>query len=161
MPSPQRIAPFSYALEADLDVGDESIADARLIVLYNPDGDESWEGCFRCVGLIRADVDVEMVTDPLLAEVAWSWLTDALTNCDASYCHLNGTVTSQSSRCFGLLDKDDTAEIEIRASWTPEIRQCDQITSHLRAWEGLTFITAGQPFPDDQIVPLTTRRLNS
>ncbi|MGB6050901.1 MAG: DUF3000 family protein, partial [Rhodococcus sp. (in: high G+C Gram-positive bacteria)] len=82
---PQRLAPFSYAIGAEVahpdgdDVGEQSDGDAfgRLILLYDPDGDEAWNGTMRLVAYIQADVDETLASDPLLPEVGWSWLVDA------------------------------------------------------------------------------------
>src|SRR6201997_711563 len=90
---PQRLAPFSYALGAevkhpDLEVGgldleivperSEGDAFGRLILLYDPDGADAWDGTIRLVAYIQADLDPSEAIDPLLPEVAWSWLVDAL-----------------------------------------------------------------------------------
>ena len=83
---PQRLAPYSYALGAevkhpDLDIVPErSEGDAfgRLILLYDPDGSDAWDGTIRLVAYIQADLDSSEAIDPLLPEVAWSWLVDAL-----------------------------------------------------------------------------------
>ena len=78
IPAPQRIAPFSAAVTADVLVGDDEVGNGRLVLLHDPAGNDAWQGTFRCVTFARADVDPEMVTDPLLARVGWSWLLDAL-----------------------------------------------------------------------------------
>ena len=70
MPAPQRIAPFSAAVAADVLVGGEEVGSGRLVLLHDPAGNAAWEGTFRCVTFARADVDPEMVTDPLLAQEA-------------------------------------------------------------------------------------------
>lgn len=159
IPAPQRIAPHAIALEADVsERRDHIIGNARLIVLHNPAGVSAWNGTFRCVSLIRADVDIEMVTDPLLAEVGWSWLLDALHDSSAGYHDASGTVTAQSSRSFGdLASEPDRAELEIRASWSPIINQPEEIIPQLRAWQSLACQTAGlAPLPV-QITPLINR----
>ena len=83
---PQRLAPFSYALGAEVKhpetaiVPETSEGDAfgRLILLHDPDGSEAWDGTMRLVAYIQADLDSSEAVDPLLPEVAWSWLVDAL-----------------------------------------------------------------------------------
>lgn len=63
-----------------------------------------------------------MAADPLLPDVSWSWLTDALDNHGASVTHLAGTVTASYGRSFGDMAGDgDTAEVELRSSWTPRL----------------------------------------
>ena len=70
IPAPQRIAPFSAAITADVLVGGEEVGSGRLVLLHDPAGNAAWQGTFRCVTFARADVDPEMVTDPLLARSA-------------------------------------------------------------------------------------------
>ena len=100
IPSPQRIAPHSVAIAADVMSGNEELGNGRLVLLHDPAGVEAWEGEYRCVTFARAEVDLEMVTDPFLAEVGWSWLTDALEAHHAPYVAASGTVTAAGS---GLL----------------------------------------------------------
>ena len=78
MPAPQRIAPWSSALSADVTVDDTDVATGRIILLHDPEGNDAWGGTFRCVAYARAEIEVDLVSDPLLAGVGWSWLTDAL-----------------------------------------------------------------------------------
>lgn len=83
---PQRLAPYSHAVGAEVlhpdsdVVAEQSEGDAfgRLILLFDPDGDEAWNGTMRLVAYIQADLDEAVAADPLLPEVAWSWLVDAL-----------------------------------------------------------------------------------
>lgn len=72
---PQRLAPHAYALEAAVVDGEEDLADGRLILLHDPSGHDAWQGTFRLVTLVRAELEPEMAADPLLPEVCWSWLT--------------------------------------------------------------------------------------
>ena len=120
MPAPQRIAPHAFALSADVTVDGTDIGTGRIILLHDPDGNEAWDGTFRCVAYARAEIEVDMITDPMLAEVGWSWLTEALDAHGASYTAASGTVTRVATESFGGMAEDDgTAQIEIRASWTP------------------------------------------
>ena len=75
---PQRLAPFSYALGAEVRhpetaiVPERSEGDAfgRLILLHDPEGAEAWDGTMRLVAYIQADLDSSEAIDPLLPEVA-------------------------------------------------------------------------------------------
>lgn len=120
--SPQRLAPYALALEAEVRPGggDNTVAaSGRLVVLHNPAGDDTWQGDTRFVSYTQADVDFEMAADPLLADVGWSWLTDALRHAGARCTAVGGTVTTMTSRSFGELDDTpERAEIELRCSWT-------------------------------------------
>ena len=77
VPGPARIAPFSAALTAEVRTARRSVAAAelasgRFVVLFDPAGQEAWEGNFRLVTLVRATLEAEVGADPLLAEVAWT-----------------------------------------------------------------------------------------
>ena len=116
----QRLAPHAYALEAAVVDDDEDLADGRLVLLHDPAGHDAWQGTFRLVTLVRAELEPEMAADPLLPEVCWSWLTGALTARGLSYGEPSGTVTRASSHYFGgLAERPAASQIEIRASWTP------------------------------------------
>lgn len=100
-----------------------------------------------------------MVADPLLTEVGWSWLTDALARYDAAYTAPSGTVTAVSSRAFGAMSSDPPrAEVEIRASWTPLVASADDVTRHLMSWSELLCTTAGLPPLPAGVVVMSSRR---
>ena len=159
MPAPQRIAPFSAAVTADVLVGGEEVGSGRLVLLHDPAGNAAWQGTFRCVTFARADVDPEMVTDPLLAQVGWSWLLDALASHAADYEAPSGTVTSVASESFGgMAEEPPRAEIEVRASWTPQLVDGVGLAPHLAAWAELLCTTAGLPPLPPGVVPMPSRR---
>ncbi len=54
---PQRLAPHTYALEAAVVQEGEDLADGRLVLLHDPAGHEAWQGSFRLVTLVRAELD--------------------------------------------------------------------------------------------------------
>ncbi|MGO1385693.1 MAG: DUF3000 domain-containing protein [Arachnia sp.] len=144
--SPQRIAPHSIAISAELMQGDEEVASGRLILLHDPAGNEAWGGTYRIVSYARADVDLDMVADPLLPEVAWSWMQDALETHGASHRHLAGTVTASYGKAFGDMEgSEDRAEVEMRSSWTPTLGVRDPLVGHLHAWQDLLGLVAGTP----------------
>lgn len=155
IPAPQRIAPYAVAIAADVDSGEEEVGSGRLVLLYDPAGNPAWDGTFRCVTYARAEVDAEMVTDPLLAEVGWSWLLDALERHHARYTAPSGTVTAVASRSFGSMEGDpERAEVEIRASWTAVVTAGGDIASHVDAWQDLLCMVAGLPLLPDGVVPI-------
>jgi hypothetical protein len=162
--APQRLAPFAHALEATVLDGDEDLADGRLILLHDPAGHEAWQGSFRLVTLVRAELEPEMAADPLLPDVCWSWLTGALRARGLSYGEPGGTVTRASSHYFGgLAERPSTSQIEIRASWTPRegLGGVPDAASHLAAWCDLLCQIAGLPpvAPGDaSVVTLPQRR---
>ncbi|MFJ3926727.1 DUF3000 domain-containing protein [Streptomyces sp. NPDC090022] len=145
---PQRLAPHAYALEAAVVDGEDDLADGKLILLHDPAGHEAWHGTFRLVTLVRAELEPEMATDPLLPEVCWSWLTGALEARGLGYGEPSGTVTMASSHYFGGLgERRPATQIEIRASWTPRegAGGVPDTGAHLAAWCELLCQIAGLP----------------
>src|SRR5918997_5453538 len=66
IPAPQRLAPWAHAVgarvaEPDGEDDEIEIATARFIVLFDPDGHESWSGTTRCVGYLSAGTDEPLV----------------------------------------------------------------------------------------------------
>lgn len=159
IPAPQRIAPFAAAVTADVEVGGEEVGSGRLVLLHDPAGNAAWQGTFRCVTFARAEVDPEMVTDPLMGSVGWSWLIDALAAHEADYVAPSGTVTSVTSESFGgMAEEAPRAEVEVRASWTPVLADGAGLTPHLSAWAELLCTTAGLPPLPAGVVPMPSRR---
>ncbi|MGW1892822.1 DUF3000 domain-containing protein [Streptomyces sp. NPDC002004] len=164
--APRRLAPFAYALEATVVADGEDLADGRLVLLHDPAGHEAWQGTFRLVTLVRAELEPEMAADPLLPEVCWSWLTGALQARGLSYGQPSGTVTRAASHYFGgLSERPPASQIEIRASWTPRegMGGVPDTTAHLGAWCDLLCQVAGLPpagpAPDGgSVVSLPQRR---
>jgi DUF3000 family protein len=171
MPAPQRIAPFASALSADVTVDGHDVGTGRIVLLHDPAGNDAWEGTFRCVAYVRAEIDPEMANDPLLAEVGWTWLTEALSAHGASYVAPSGTVTKVSSESFGgMADEDASAQLEIRASWTPVPDLSTDaaalavspvptdISPHVEAWGELLCTASGLPPVPEGVAPLPSRR---
>lgn len=106
IPSPAGLAPDSIAFAADVrpdSHGDSPFGTGRFILLHDPDEPDAWDGAWRIVTFAQAPLEPEIGTDPLLADVAWSWLTDALAERGASSRALAGTATKTVSRGFGSL----------------------------------------------------------
>lgn len=141
---PQRLAPWSYAVSADVHpIGAAELATGRLVLLYDPDGAEAWDGVFRLVAFASAELDPEMGVDPLLPAVGWSWLTDSLAERAAPFRAAGGTVTQTTSTRFGdLAGPQTTVEIELRASWTADTAD---MSPHLLAFVDVLCAAAGLP----------------
>src|SRR3954465_14199801 len=160
MPAPQRIAPYATALSADVTVDGEDPSTRRIILLRAPAGNDAWDGTFRCVGYARAEIDLEMITDPALADVGWSWLTEALAAHRASYAAASGTVTRVATDSFGAMSDDSgSAQVEIRASWTPQVAEGRlDIENHVEAWGELLCTAAGLPPVPEGVTAMPSRR---
>ncbi|MEN9735358.1 MAG: hypothetical protein RL129_68 [Actinomycetota bacterium] len=144
VPAPQKLAPFAMALSAEVT---EITATGRFVLLHDPKGQEGWGGEFRCVTFIRSAIDTEMANDPVLCDLGWSYLIDSLGKNDAKFSNPSGTVTKVSSASFGTLKGQvESNELEIRASWTPDIP--DKLVNHTKAWLETIEIACGlMPIP--------------
>jgi hypothetical protein len=159
--APARVAPFAVAIAGTIerpgfggvlpDAGVRPGAAApevtgRFVLLHDPEGQETWQGDFRVVVMVRADLDPSLGSDPFLARVAWDWLDEALSGSGARHTLRAGTVTRVASESFGEIDgRPSTLEVEVRASWTPEDASSG---SHLEAWSQLMCAVAGlEPRP--------------
>ncbi|MFC6287652.1 DUF3000 domain-containing protein [Nocardioides sp. GCM10027113] len=165
MPAPQRIAPYAAALSADVTVDETDVGTGRIILLHDPAGNEAWDGTFRCVAYVRAEVDLDLISDPLLAGVGWSWLTEALDGHGAAYAAASGTVTRVATESFGgMADEGGTAQVEIRASWTPRPRPDAaagtplDVAPHVEAWGELLCTAVGLPPVPEGVTAMPSRR---
>jgi hypothetical protein len=141
---PQRLAPWSYAVSADVRGPDgDELATGRLVLLHDPDGVEAWDGVLRLVAFASAEMDAQIGVDPMLPAVGWSWLTGALDEHAAAYRAAGGTVTQTTSTRFGdIAGPKTTVELEMRASWTADNAD---MTPHLKAFVDLICTAAGLP----------------
>jgi hypothetical protein len=146
LPAPRRIAPYAYAQSGDVQTSGDEIGTGRLVLLHDPAGNDAWQGTFRLVTFARADVDAEMASDPVLPQVGWSWLVEALSSKGASYVAPSGSVTTVRTEGFGGMEEDgSTAQLEIRASWTPLFGPGAGLAAHAQAWSELLCTVAGLP----------------
>lgn len=139
-PAGSRRGPGAPALPADA----SEIGWGSFVLLYDPAGQDGWAGPFRVVVYLRADLEPEIAADPLIGQVGWSWLTEALDARTSGYLHASGTVTRVVTEGFGVKDGDPPAtSFELRASWSPAGR--DDLGGHLAAWSDALCTAAGLP----------------
>ncbi|WP_125612799.1 DUF3000 domain-containing protein [Specibacter cremeus] len=156
VPAPSRLAPFAVALGAEVMSDGDELATGRFILLHDPDGSDLWEGTFRIVTYIRAELDADMGNDTLLGNVAWTWLVEALETRGAVHRNTGGTATRILSESFGALDtRPDTIDLELRASWTPH---GPEVRAHLEAWSDMVCSFAGLPPLPEGVTALAQRR---
>ncbi len=159
IPSPQGLAPDSLALAGDVrpeeDGIDSPYGTGRLILLHDPDEPAAWNGAWRIVCFAQAPLEHDIGVDPMLADVAWAWLMDALSSRGAGHHSASGTATKTISKGFGTLAAEgDGAQIELRASWSPQ----GPLASHIEAWAELVCMLAGLPPGSEGIEMLDARR---
>jgi len=159
IPAPGGLAAHSLALAADVRPTrqgiDSVLGTGRFVLLYDPDEPDAWGGPFRVVAYAQAPLETEIGIEPFIAEVAWSWLIDALDTRRARYTAASGTATKMLSTGFGeLAEQGDAAQLELRASWSP---LGPDMTPHVEAWCELLCMLAGLP-PSSEAISLTHRR---
>lgn len=157
--APTNLAPHSIALAADVaparHASDSDLGTGRFILLYDPSIPEAWGGAYRIVCFVQAPLETDIGIDPFLADVAWSWLVDALEAKGAHYTAASGTATKIISTGYGeLAAQGDGAQIEIRASWTPTDAD---VSAHVEGWGELLCMLAGLP-PAEGVSSLSARR---
>lgn len=160
MTAPSGLAPYAIAFAADVKPArhgsDSDLGTGRFLLLYDPEEPEEWGGAFRVVCFAQAPLETDIGLDPFVAEVAWSWLVDALKAHGAHYEAASGTATKIISSGFGALaEQGDGAQIELRASWTPLGRN---LASHLEGWGELLCMLAGLPPAGEGVSSLSARR---
>ncbi len=162
VPAPRTLAPYASAIAATVWVGDDEIASGRLILLYDPAGQTGWAGPLRVIAYIRADLDPDIAEDPLIGQVGWTWLTEALGNHTAGYAEPSGTVTTVITEGFGAKESEAAVTgFELRASWSPAASEAPAVPDpspapvsgpgpeimegHLAAWCDALCAAAGLP----------------
>jgi hypothetical protein len=167
VPAPQKLATFAFAFSADVSNGlngeeENEVANGRFVLLHEPGGQATWDGEFRCVTFVSADVDPVMQEDPMLPEVGWSWFLESLERNECVFNAPSGTVTRVSSASFGKLSpRNDDTEIEIRASWTPVITEPQELMKHIESWCNLISEVAGLPPVPEGVTAISSARRSS
>jgi len=146
-PAPKKLAPYAVALAVTAYRDGAEAGTGKLVLLHDPAGQDGWTGQFRVVAQVQADVEEEMAADPLLGEVGWSWLTEALDQHAPGYSAASGTVTRVITEGYG--DKADDPPVtafDLRASWCPADDQVEtEISGAVAAWCELLAAACGLP----------------
>lgn len=158
IPAPPDLAPSALALAADIRPDKDGVSvygTGRLVLLHDPAEPPAWAGAWRFIAFAQAPLELEIGTDPLLSDVAWSWLIDALDSRGAQYHAASGTATKTISKGFGgLAEEGDGAQVELRASWTPVA----PFPPHVEAWAELVGMLAGLPPGSEDIAVFGARK---
>ena len=158
---PEKLATHAIAFSAHIIEELSTSADAgtgRFVLLWEPQMQEAWGSRFRVVCFAKSPLETNIGADELGSDIAWAWLTDALSNRNAEYSNAAGTATRIISSGYGsLATQADHAELEVRASWSPKSYEIGQ---HLEAWQDLVCIMSGfahLPQGVSSIAPRATR----
>ena len=150
IPAPKKLAPYATATAATVRRDQADIAWGRLVLLFDPGEPEGWHGCYRLISYLRAEIDPEIAADPMLGQVGWSWLIEALNARTPGYAAPSGTVTRVTTEGFG--GKEDEPSVhgyEQRASWSPAADDMPldgpDIAAHVTAWCDSLAAAAGLP----------------
>ena len=135
------------------------LATGRFILLHDPDGSAVWDGNFRIVTYIRAQLEAEMGNDEMLGSVAWTWLVEALENHQAA---LPQRRRHRHAHPLGELRNPR------RPARTPSTSSCappgrpprPTSQAHLEAWSDMVCTFAGLPPLPDGVSALPNRRRN-
>jgi hypothetical protein len=161
---PRRLAPHAYALAATVYLADlpgvagpagpgtaaeadGAIGWGRFVLLFDAAGQPGWDGQYRIIGYVQAELEPELAADPLVNEVGWSWLTEALDGHTTGYRNISGTVTAVVTQGFGSKQDEPTSTgFELRASWSPVLSgESAGLGGHLAAWCEVVCTAAGLP----------------
>jgi hypothetical protein len=146
--APKRLAPHAVALAVTAFRDGAEVGTGKLVLLHDPACPDGWTGAFRVVAQVQADVEEEMAADPLLGEVGWSWLSEALDSCAPGYSALSGTVTRVITEGYGTkADDPPVTAFDLRASWCPgdgDDRDAE-VSGAVAAWCELLAAACGLP----------------
>jgi Protein of unknown function (DUF3000) len=149
---PRRLAPFAYAVAATVsatpDDPEDEIGGGRFVLLFDAAGQPGWDGKHRIIGYVRAELEPEMAADPLISEVGWTWLIEALDSRTTGYRNISGTVTTVVTQGFGSKQDEPTStSFELRASWSPGVagESPPGLAGHVAAWCDVVCVAAGLP----------------
>ena len=164
---PRRLAPLAHALAATVYLADlpgvagsagpagpgapaesdGAIGWGRFVLLFDAAGQPGWDGKYRIIGYVQAELEPELAADPLVNEVGWSWLTEALDGHTTGYRNISGTVTAVVTQGFGSKQDEPTSTgFELRASWSPVASgESAGLGGHVAAWCEVVCTAAGLP----------------
>ena len=153
VPAPKKLAPYAAATSATVERDGADIAWGRLVLLFDPAGHDGWPGCYRLISYVRAEVDQEIAADPMLCQVGWDWLIEALEARTPGYATPSGTVTRVTTEGFGgKADEPPVYGFEQRASWSPAVPAASpddpaalDLAAHVMAWCDSLAAAAGLP----------------
>ncbi|MGP5306016.1 DUF3000 domain-containing protein [Brachybacterium alimentarium] len=159
IPAPSKMAPSTWACTGEILVKDDELASGRLVILHDPAGQESWDGTYRMVALVQAQLEPEFAVEAMLGDVAWSWVTESLELHDADARELGCTATRVVSQSYGALaSRPSTVDVEMRISWTPEAEddaaKVPDLAPHFAAWTAMLAAAGGLPPAPPRIAPI-------
>jgi len=164
-PPPRRLAPFASAVAATVTAGaaegDAEIGWGKFVLLFDPAGQSAWGGKYRIIGYVRAELEPEMAADPLINEVGWTWLIEALDARSSGYRKISGTVTTVVTQGFGAKQDEPTSTgFELRASWSPVLSEGSsaELDGHVAAWCDVICTAVGLPPPAPGVAALRPQR---
>jgi len=178
-PAPRRLAQFAYAVAASVPASvvdgppgsaaplregsamEAEIGSGRFVLLFDAAGQDGWDGKYRIISYVRAELELEMATDPLINAVGWTWLTEALDLRTTGYKKISGTVTTVMTQGFGGKQHEpNSTGFELRASWSPVLGESGSasLDGHVAAWCDTVCRAAGLPPLTPGVAPLRPQR---
>lgn len=159
IPAPSRMAPSAWAATGEIMSHEDELASGRLVILHDPEGQDSWDGTYRMVALVQAQLEPEFAVESMLGDVAWSWVTESLELHGADSRELGCTATRVVSQSYGALaSRPSTVDVEMRVSWTPSEDDTDgdapDLAPHFAAWTAMLAAAGGLPPAPPQVAPI-------
>ncbi|GAA1489654.1 DUF3000 domain-containing protein [Brachybacterium sacelli] len=164
IPAPSKMAPSTWACTGEILIHDEELASGRLVILHDPAGQDAWDGTYRMVALVQAQLEPEFAIESMLGDVAWSWVTESLELHGADSRELGCTATRVVSQSYGALaERPSTVDVEMRVSWTPEHEAVSEgdgqgrgpdLAPHFAAWTAMLAAAGGLPPAPPRIAPI-------
>lgn len=160
IPAPGNLASQAIAFAASAETANENgeleLSSGRFVLLYEPNIQTEWAGNFRIVCFAKSPIEIDIADDHLVSDVTWGWLTSSLKTRGAKFHNAAGTATRVISSGYGSLqDQTNHAELELRASWSPD---ADSFNAHLEAWQDLVCLMAGHLEVPADVTHLTGKR---
>ncbi|NDH65128.1 MAG: DUF3000 family protein [Microbacteriaceae bacterium] len=157
--APGGLAAHSVAFNCDVKASNEfqkiDLGTGRFVLLWDEEPQESWGSRFRVIIFAKSPLETDIGSEESSTGITWTWLKESLEYLDAGYSAEAGTTTRVISRGFGALSNQaDHAELELRASWSPND---SNVGAHLMAWQNLICMMSGFPLHNEGLGRLDVR----
>jgi hypothetical protein len=151
--APTGLAAHSIAFNCDVRAENNfqkiDLGTGRLVLLWDTEPQESWGSRFRIIIFAKSPLETDIGFEDSSTGITWTWLKESLEHLQAGYSAEAGTTTRVISTGFGALaSQPDHAELELRASWSPNDAN---VGAHLLAWQNLICMMSGFPLHNEEL----------
>jgi hypothetical protein len=151
--APTGLAAHAIAFNCDVKASNDfqkiDLGTGRLVLLWDTEPQESWGSRFRIIIFAKSPLETDIGSEDSSTGITWTWLRESLEHLHAGYSAEAGTTTRVISSGFGALaTQPDHAELELRASWSPND---SNVGAHLLAWQNLICMMSGFPLHNEDL----------